>query len=245
MIILFSGVSRRADDVIVSESKRLVSLFCSGGSGVDGMDTSCCMLDWSSIAFVTSDRELNYKLRRQSASDSLRSVLQGGILVKSSGNNSFICDSTRFVELLKQAGRDTSHPFQVSSEDREVSQTLQETKNSLRYFTTLQRHGYNPRREKTWERCVQAETFRRSLCRSFSTHKREKQRQTINDDRNPIATKYLQVLYASKEYESPFSAVGVHDIFVPFLGPARLDKKQRRLLEWYNRLAEKKKLPPF
>ena len=250
MLMLFSGLSRRADDILVSESKYLVSSFCHHHGDSDDSDDSSFVVDWPSIAFVTSDRELNYKLRTQVASESFRSALQNeNIYNKTDRVESLICDSKRFLELLKNVRKDSSHSFDESLVDQDARKVLQETKASFKYFATLQRRSYNSRREKTWERCVQAETFRRTLCRSFSSNttfdnnNQEQERATYIP--NLFMTKYLEDLYAKREYTSPADAIEVDGAsFIPFRGPARLDKKQRKLLERYNRLAKKNELQP-
>jgi hypothetical protein len=207
------------------------------------------VVDWASIAFVTSDRELNYKLRNQVASESFRSALQNEKYCTSINRvGSLLCDSKRFLELLKKVRKDSIHSFDESLIDKDARKVLQETNASFKYFASLQRQTYNPRREKTWERCIQAETFRRSLCRSFSfdISNNNQAQEIASFIPNPFVTMYLEDLYSKREYSSPGDAIAVDDApcFIPFRGPARLDKKQRRLLERYNRLAKKKELQP-
>jgi hypothetical protein len=134
--------------------------------------------------------------------------------------------------------------------DMEASKSIENAKASIRRCSTSQRRGYNPRREKTWERCVQAETFRRFLDESSYTEKEELSEVESPlklGDRNAVfIANCVQELQSARGYSSTVQGEGngdkesnndtLNDQFSPFLGPARLDKKERRLLDRYNAL---------
>lgn len=90
MVILFSGLAQRADDVMVKEGRHLLSTFCNG--------------DWSSIAFVTNDGGLRQKL-----------ISQATRLSSQQDSRPLLMDSTRFVELLSQQQSSDHHSEQNSS----------------------------------------------------------------------------------------------------------------------------------
>jgi hypothetical protein len=324
IIILFSGLRQRADDVIVAESKHLISLLSSS-------------MDWSSMAFVTNDRELNYKLRRQSTTTSTtgsnnepstirfsrrkrakgfavadtkrllasdnddnndngndndnvfyhnrnvtNDTIEANKYSDTSNSNSntinnkkegpMFCDSTGFVKLLEEL---PEYNIVVDSYDQITLKSLKETKESIVRFIKSSNQqqsrgggggGYklNPRREKTWERCIQAEIFRRSLIlqqqQQLSSSSEEKEQ-----DSNNIFTKYLEELQLVRGYHNhlhsnltPSPVDGIDDddddgidndndnddsTFQPFQGPSRLDKRERRLLDRYNSLLKKGEIP--
>mmetsp|Transcript_28116 Transcript_28116/g.58430 ORF Transcript_28116/g.58430 Transcript_28116/m.58430 type:complete len:496 (-) Transcript_28116:1160-2647(-) len=210
LVVLFSGVRQRADDVLVRESKHLVA------SSFPDDGEPAAKIDWSSQAFVTNDRELNYKLRRQSSTSNDPSIRPsrrkrrgklgnyGSPPTSAAADNPagseeatpggaensehpggggsspdpLFCDSTGFLDLLCDLEHDTSNDNKNNTRvlleklvtiDREASESIETASASLRECSKSQRRGYNPRREKTWERCVQAETLRRFFLLDPST----------------------------------------------------------------------------
>lgn len=241
LVTLFSGLRQRADDVLVKESNHLVTTF-------DGT-TNPSKLDWGSLAFVTNDRDLNYKLRNQVTPNppSLRLSRRkrGGNLYNASEKadssasslrikkDPLFCDSTGFVELLCDLSRE--YTMELSPTETKYAESIETAKASIRHCSKSQRRGYNPRREKTWERCVQAETLRRHLANESSF-----------DQTSTFVADYLEELRNERGYsgttKSSEGDIGEKD-YLPFLGPTRLDKHQRRMLDRYNALAKKGELP--
>lgn len=264
LVILFSGIRQRADDVIVKESNHLVSPSFQDGNKSD------MKMNWASLAFVTNDRDLNYKLRQQSMPNppsirlSRRKRRDNGKLydhdIDSTSStpseeknrkavaNPLFCDSTGFMDLLSELPGE--YDMKMNGIDMEASKSIENAKASIRRCSTSQRRGYNPRREKTWERCVQAETFRRFLDESSYTEKEELSEVESPlklGDRNAVfIANCVQELQSARGYSSTVQGEGngdkesnndtLNDQFSPFLGPARLDKKERRLLDRYNAL---------
>jgi hypothetical protein len=236
-VILFSGLRERADDVILAESRFLNSLFYNNQG-------------WRSMAFVTNDRELNFKLRRQSSStpteSSLRRNRMGGVNDSEStadGNlNSsgpLFCNSCHFVELLQRVSQLERNNHDVVS--RNAAQAVSEAKESLAMFSMNRGRGSNPRRESTWERCVIAEAFRRSLCHSLAMTAAlsASWSDLYSNDPGHFSVEFLTELQESRGYETPWNIpmTSQHDPTIsssPFQGPARMDKRQRRLLGAYN-----------
>ena len=240
LMVLFSGLSQRADDVLVKESNHLIlSTF---------QEESPLKMDWSSLAFVTNDRDLNFKLRRQSTPNppsirlSRRKRKDTGKVydastaaaassqetkTKASGNPLF-CDSTGFVELLCDLAGD--YDLKLSPSDGQASESIQAAKASIRECSKSQRRGYNPRREKTWERCVQAETLRRVLDKKTSLSS------DADAEKASFIESYLQELHNARGYSISGANESVENQASPFMGPSRLDKHQRRLLARFNAL---------
>lgn len=205
-------------------------------------------MDWSSLAFVTNDRDLNFKLRRQSTPNppsirlSRRKRKDTGKVydastaaaassqetkTKASGNPLF-CDSTGFVELLCDLAGD--YDLKLSPSDGQASESIQAAKASIRECSKSQRRGYNPRREKTWERCVQAETLRRVLDKKTSLSS------DADAEKASFIESYLQELHNARGYSISGANESVENQASPFMGPSRLDKHQRRLLARFNAL---------
>jgi hypothetical protein len=222
MAILFSGLSKRADDVILQESQRLVS------------KQICC--DWRSMAFVTSDCELNYKLRRLSSVWNPSNGKSGG---DTHGDQSLLstplfCDSTRFLDLLRTS--DSNSDWLIDKTNQDIKMSLLDVKKNLTLFHKQQRRGYNPRRERTWERVVQAETFRRSLCIQDVGASSPMQSTLHSTFANAFLIDlqsggYITSSSSEKKTIDTFSALHYGD----YQGPSRLDKQQKRSLTKYNR----------
>ena len=261
LLVLFSGLRQRADDVIVRESNHLVA---SSSQNDRKQDTK---LDWASLAFVTNDRDLNYKLRQQSTSTphsirlSRRKRRDPGrkhdIMDRTkncdekknhkASVNPLFCDSTGFLNLLCELP--IEYDMDMRTIDTAASESINKAKLSIRSCSQSQRRGYNPRREKTWERCVQAETFRRFLGESLVTKANQLSDVELplgQEDENAVfISTFLRKLQSERGFPSIVHAAGnsannrLGDPpvqFAPFLGPARLDKHQRRLLDRYNAL---------
>ena len=127
--------------------------------------------------------------------------------------------------------------------DQKASTLIEKAKDSLRECSKGQRRGYNPRREKTWERCVQAETLRRFIIDQEERVTKEKVNETSPSDTNDavFVANYLNELQTKRGYISPLHEENREDsyeTFLPFLAPSRLDKRQRRLLDRYNALVK-------
>lgn len=201
MTILFSGLTQRADDVIVKESSHIVSNFYNN--------------DWSKIGFVTNDGGLKQRLIQRSGGSSSPSSI-------GSKKRSLIMDSTRFVELLAQCQDDENQDYLNSSI---LHNSIQIAEQSLYDFAKLQRLGYNPRREKTWERCVLADTLLRAYCQ-----------QSIPKTYHQLDSFSSQCVTCLQErgFSNPSTLQHNEDDFtIP--GPTRLDKRQKRLLNRYNK----------
>jgi hypothetical protein len=225
IVILFSGMTQRADDVLIAETKQLTTLF--SAKIEDSTRHEDIPLKLSAMAFVTQDRELNYKLRRQAnlLTETQHLDFQSGVsLSESAAILPLFCDSTRFLELLANSTKLAWK--QDGSEDR-ILCALKETKESLIQFHKHQLRGYNPKREKTWERVVKAEVYRSVLeqqCRGDAF---------LNAESTQFVEKYLNDL-ETRGYSSTYSEDTKTNPW-PFVGPLRLDKKQRRSLQRYNK----------
>lgn len=194
-------------------------------------------------------KDLNFKLRRQSTPNppsirlSRRKRQDTGkvydastaavsshqeTIAKATGNPLF-CDSTGFVELLCDLSGD--YDMELSPTDMQASESIEAAKISIRECSKSQRRGYNPRREKTWERCVQAETLRRIL---------NDRKQSLSKDADATGSlfieSYLQELHHSRGYSISGADESVENQGSPFMGPSRLDKHQKRSLARFNAL---------
>ena len=230
MIVLFSGISQRADDVLITEARKLTEIFSTQHDNPIRHE-EIIIIDWSDLAFVTQDRELNYKLRRQAG---LLLDRQG--LSSQSGDNGnlsteaappLFCDSTRFLELLRNA---TTIPWRKDESDEKIVDVLKEAKESLMQFHKKQGRGYNPRREKTWERVVAAEVYRSFLAR-----------QPIKLGNDNFVQTYLANLETRGYSLTCNEEAGKgkeRDCSMAFVGPGRLDKKQRRSLQRYSKFLQ-------
>jgi hypothetical protein len=237
-VTVFSGLHQRADDIILAESEFLNSFFYDNQG-------------WSSMAFVTNDRELNFKLRVRSTSTSAdsnfllnrRSKEEFGTKSKTHcmlpSDGPLFCNSCHFVELLQQVPQTAQHEQNIVMWN--AKQAISDAEESLIRFSINEGRRSKPRRESTWERCVVAETFRRSLCDSFamtgglSVPSSDRH----STDASIISEEFIAQLEESRGYDSP-SSIGRSsraDPTIsnrPFQGPTRLDKRQRRLLGSYN-----------
>ncbi|OEU16125.1 hypothetical protein FRACYDRAFT_238711 [Fragilariopsis cylindrus CCMP1102] len=195
------------------------------------------------------------------------------------------CDSTGFVKLLEELPKynnsdDDNIGISIVTDnyyDQRTLTSLKETKESIVRFIKLSNQqqsrggggGYklNPRREKTWERCIQAEIFRRSLLLQQQQQQQQQQSSlstpSSQDDNVLFFTKYLEELQVERGYHnhrhsnlSPVNSIDNNDgdgiendndndsnTFQPFQGPSRLDKRERRLLDRYNSLLKKGEIP--
>ncbi len=231
LLTLFSGLTQRADDVLVKESNHLVT------TTHDNITKS---LDWGSLAFVTNDRDLNYKLRNQVTPNppSIRlgrrkrggtgKVYDASAASTSSSsslkirNDPLFCDSTGFVELLYDMD------VELSPKELKAYEQIENTTTNIRYCSKSQRRGYNPRREQTWERCVQAETLRRHLLENDETK-----------SSSGFVVDFLEELQNDRGYSILGDASNNNNKDVlPFSGPSRLDKHQRRMLDRYNAMVK-------
>lgn len=138
VVAIFSGLSQRADNVMVKESTHLARSFCDE--------------DWSLLCFVTSDMGLQGRLISRAKADSP---------TMTNSMRPFVIDSTRFVELLEPCN-DESYAFSIDKQSCRVYRAQK----SFEQFAKLRKAKYNPSREKTWHRCVLGEELRRSYLRS-------------------------------------------------------------------------------
>ena len=262
LMILFSGIRQRADNVIIEESSHLVT-----STFQDGVESNVT-IDWASMAFVTNDRDLNFKLRRQANSNPpsirlnrrkrrLSDKLYENDIAKNLGDdkkskpatNPLFCDSGGFVELLSDLP--SEYCMNMNDIDMEASKSIENAKSSIRRFLQSQRRGSNPRREKTWERCVQAETYRRHLHKSLKAEIEHPSKvassPSMEDENSIFIANYLYELQNARGYFSTIhqdennedngnSRNDLDGRVSPYLGPSRLDKNQRRLLGRYNAL---------
>lgn len=237
-VTLFSGLQQRADNVILTESEFLNSFFYNNQG-------------WRYMAFVTNDRELNFKLRQQSSSTPAEhsfqlnrksevklgheSIADG----KLDSDGPLFCNSCHFVELLRNVSLLENNEH--SPVRWNATQAVSDAEESLFKFSITKGRRLNPRRESTWERCVIAETFRRSLCKSCGMEAGlcVPLSDEHSKDSRKVSEEFLAQLKEFRGYESPLSVGGTSQVQWtisngPFQGPARLDKRQRRLLGSYN-----------
>jgi hypothetical protein len=216
MVILFSGLSNRADHVILQEFKRLVSTE---------------MHAVRSMAFVTSDRELNFKLRRCRIScESVDETL----CETSMHSTPLFCDSTRFLDLLRTSR--TNSDWMDDERNQAMESCILDVKQTISLFHKQQRRKYNPKREKTWERVVLTETFRRLLCREYIVTSFTRQSILHSNFSNALLSDlqsrgYLTSNSTEKKTVNIVGAMHIGD----YQGPSRLDKQQKRSLTRYNR----------
>jgi len=198
-VILFSGLSQRADDILVNEVDQLLQ---------GDAETS--------LAVVTNDVELTHRIRKRFLSVN-PSV--------SSRTLHLTLDSTGFVEVLNNL------KAELSNDEERIQQSLRETEGAISKFRSKLRHGLASRREKTWERVVLAEVLRRSLSEVYRPNE-------VDESISP----YVQNLTARGFRTTPLGQI---DSTMPFQGPSRLDKLQRRTLQRFNNiLAQSRKTPP-
>lgn len=268
LILLFSGIRQRADDVIVKESNHLMA---------SSFQTDSNNPRKPSLAFVTNDSELNHKLRLQSVpiATSIRLSRRkrrdiGKTCEPNEGSNScsnndddnktkdtpkpMFCDSTGFLDLLSRLSKDYD-VSDMNDIDKEASDLINQARESTSHCAKAHRRGYNSRREQTWERCVQAETYRRFLDQRLHSEYLTQSGfsdSVANDDNTAFITKYLRDIQTSRGYLGPQllasgerskDSAEAPNKNLPFLGPSRLDKKQRRLLDRYNSLVKKGEIP--
>lgn len=197
MVILFSGLNQRADDVIVKEAQHLASAFCND--------------DWSSLCFVTNDRALQQKLCHR--------IAQYASVGSSSEDRSLLMDSTRFSALLPK--QDKACP---RTEQDQMFDKIRQIRTSLHDFARLQRVGYHPRREKTWQRCILGESLRRVYCE-----------QKFGESSEFFSHRYILALQNRGFANSSTGHNNSMQEMWTVPGPARLDKRQQRILARYNR----------
>jgi nucleoside-diphosphate-sugar epimerase len=239
MVVLFSGLTQRADDVLVRESAQLQQQFYTTASDNDE-DHNINNSNWSSFAFVTSDRELMYKLQRQA---SLSTSSPGSKVTKyttTTSSKPLFCDSNRFGELLKQQ----QHQTLEVDESAVLLEAVQEAEESIFDFASEKTRGRGRQAlrlnggEKTWQRCIVAELLRRAYDASPAN----------NIDRSEFLDDFISTSESLRGYQAlgmkssasslPDEALSKRD---EVFGPARLDKKQRRLLQSYNKLMASRK----
>jgi hypothetical protein len=198
MVVVFSGLTQRADDVMVKELRHLALVFCND--------------DWSSLCFVTNDRALQQRLTQR-----ITSITSSG---SDPGKRSLLMDSTRFFDLLSKQDKD----YKCDTNDR-ASYLIRQAQKSLQDFATMQSLRYNAHREKTWERCVLAEALRRF----YSERALEKSHVNL------FSHRYILDLQ-KRGYANPSTIDDESsDTTCTVPGPPRLDRRQRRLLNRYNK----------
>lgn len=319
IVVLFSGLYKRADDIIVQESMNIVSSFLHREN----------LLCWSLLGFVTNDIGLGQRIRQKSSTitgTASSSSATTNSLSTIKEENPMFFDSTRFVAILKEEFDDDDDDNNIDSvindDDDDDDVTMKEHYNEL--FVSLQQaeekvydfsrdykggrhhHGggrggvsrlFNPRHERTWERCIWAETFQRALIRVHDKQQQQQQQQgrheqnqshittktkkRTNDNCNAVDTssfsyRYLEYLKNGCDHDYTVLTSGCtttattttsssssnqekidndsdndnkkNDIFyildgtIP--GPTRLDKRQRRLLNSFNKYCLKKSKIP-
>ena len=234
MVVIFSGLSQRADDVIVKEARHLSSLpskITEGGHS----------LQYSKVAVITNDGGLASRLRRQNHYGFASSRGKGANTTRiESSTIPVTIDSTRFVELLSRPTFSNSYLLEqqiVGLEDyTAILHEIDKAQKSLRQFCKVHQLAFNPRREKTWERCVLAETTRRAM----SVEK--------GIGGGNFAKQYLLDL-EGRGYSNPIKLVeqsysrdngNLSNMIIT--GPTRLDKRQKKLLARYNKARVKGEL---
>ena len=242
LVILFSGLSKRADDIIVKEAAYLQAGDCVGTYSSDTAERA-------PIGIVTNDRGLVMRLLPLSN----RSSTQESPTPATSRSNDgpLIIDSTSFVELLFRCSDEDNidqKPFLNHPDTQILLRNLQEVRDSLKTFSKQHKIGYNPRREKTWERCVVAETMRRtyiSLPWHVCDNRHADENNYATNERNGdhvFATQYLRELetrgFFSPMTRNPRDFDKTHET-APISGPTRLEKRQKKLLGRYNKARQK------
>ena len=323
-LTLFSGMTQRADDIIVQEVQRLL-LHQGFDSNTSGF--SCCV--------VTNDSGLQFRLRDVSLIGRIGDSSSEDVAIeffnrrrgrnlkeitrsitsnknKDAGNEAsqrphgdeqspplLLIDSTNFVALLSSIDGDYTKSKSIlprgstSTEVRRklLSQSLQsnhdlqcamnQVQDSMQEFSKqLQQHRksskglvykYNPGREKTWERCIQAEMLQRAyIARQCTSRIQETQsnddeaeddEQQLEDElsfgieylKDLVSRRYLTATAVSSSDISNAGTSSVdHDdqlVIEPTTrsrampGPARLDKRQKRLLQRFNAALQQGALP--
>lgn len=139
-LVLFSGLSQRADDVLVKE----VDFLLQQGSGV-------C------LAVVTNDVGLTDRIRR--TFDPFVNLAESPRV-----DQYLTVDSSGFVEILN------SQQTILSKDEHRIQQSLGETKEAINIVRAKLRYGLGSRREKTWERVVLNEVLRRQLITVYGSN---------------------------------------------------------------------------
>ncbi|CAJ1958476.1 unnamed protein product [Cylindrotheca closterium] len=140
MVVVFSGLTQRADNVMVKESAHLAKSFCNE--------------DWASLCFVTNDMGLQGRLIKRANANSPKMTCP---------RRPLLMGSTRFVEILDSYHNDGSYGCGIDKESCRVYKAQK----SFEKFAKLREAKYNPSREKTWQRCVLGEELRRSYLCSY------------------------------------------------------------------------------
>ena len=318
-ITLFSGMTQRADDIIVQETQRLQHF----GLG-DGHPCGCCVVtndsglqfrlrnmdligrlgdgssdEDSAIEFFNRRRGRSKKKNNNVGEEALSTPPSSSSQQQSSALLSplLIIDSTNFVELLSSidendAGSKSVFPpgdtTSTSTDGRRklLSQSLQSNDDLVRAMKQVhdsmqefskhvqqQRksskslvYKYNPKREKTWERCIQAEMLQRAyIARPDTsglqpprTHDGADDEEQQQEETSSFGIKYLKDLESRGFYCTtttfPFiTNADVHGDQVRLRtepttttsipGPVRLDKRQKRLLQRFNAALQQGTVP--
>jgi hypothetical protein len=186
-VTLFSGLVHRADDILTQEARHIVELFQRRQPVDDGSDHDTSF-GWGpeQLCFVTNDGELQSRLRRvhergeketngRTTIKRKRNIASASVKERpttSIRTGPLILDSTGFVELLSSMdtttdswSEDQNPSYYYSSRTNSVlGIAMDQAQESLKKFAQLQKTKYNPRREKTWERCILAEWLQRAYC---------------------------------------------------------------------------------
>ncbi len=198
-LLLFSGPSHRADDIIVNQVDDLTSFFQKKYQ----KDVS--------IAIITNDKGLTDRIRKRQSAEMACSKREEHDLMS---RKVMTMDSSRFVEIL------SAIHCNITQQDLDVQQSLQETTMLLAKFKAKLRHGLNKRHEKTWERIVLTESLRRSI---------DSKCQSLGEI--AVLPQYLEIL-KTKGFQTidPSDESNIRQAALEFRCPTRLDKRQRQIL---------------
>ena len=166
----------------------------------------------ASAAVVSDDVALIQRVQRTSAANRLN------------GECCITLDSTRFAELLRRQ----PDPM-LSEREQQIQSELNHTKLQISKFKAQVRGGFRTRREVTWERVVLAETMRRWSSVSV---------QGGILSMPSFLKKYRHDLEARGYHSFTSVTIGNRAIVDPvaFVGPTRLERRQKRLLDRFNRM---------
>lgn len=141
LVCLFSGLSQRADDVLVKEVENLLL-----------QEPRIC------LAVITNDVGLTARIRK-------KVDMLSGEPPEASSKDHVTVDSSRFAEILSyQVSR-------FSLEEQIIRRQLQDIRDQINIFRAGLRHGLASRSEKTWERVVLAEILLRQLFEIYGSCK--------------------------------------------------------------------------
>lgn len=202
---LFSGLSKRADDVIVREVDRLLSI---GKRELRGE---------ASVVVVTNDKGLTGRLRGK-----VTEIAKAG---ETCPPMLLTMDSTRFTEILRNIDVE---PF-VTKRDQVLHKTMEDAKDLFYQYRTRLRGSFD-KRETTWERAVLAELLRRLLMQQ----QQQQNSQHLGQDTfvsQYLQDLESRGYYSVASFDPNSILQQSTNIFH---GPTRLDRRQKKAMAKFN-----------